>query len=69
MKNLGRGPTECEIKKRPDSLKRRGVLAPTPEVIAYCYGEKAGAGGEPIFGRPEFRRWEICASRLKIIGH
>ena len=44
MKNFGRSPTECEIKERADSLKRRGVLAPTPEVIAYCAAEKAGSG-------------------------
>ena len=32
------------MKERSDSLKRRGVLAPTPEVIAYCDVEKAGSG-------------------------
>ena len=44
MKNLGRGPTDCEIKERADSLKGRGVLAPTTDVVAYCDSEKAGSG-------------------------
>ena len=68
MDNFGRGPTECEIKERTESLKRRGVLGPTPEVISYCAAEKSGAGANQS---SVFRNFAggICASRRKIIGH
>ena len=66
MKNLGRDPQECEIKERGDSIKRRCVLAPTPEVVAFCDGEKAGAGSNQSAALRNFTGGESVRQGAKL---